>query len=428
MLILLLVFSLSGLAGAVSFNVLGNGITIHGKTPPATTPLSTPANGVRFYLQTGAKDPLNKTTGLPNGDDVEIYAYNPDNSKKLIPSVSGGVLKFKEDGAMVDLSQTTTGKQYVQFNDPTAGSVIYAMIWDTIVGKDGYYLVKSFSFPTGNGWNTFDPTTTWDITGQTNNKATVPSTPLITKFSDSLTSIVGDGTESSLTAYSAATDEADGSVIPISKYSWKYGTASPPTTDGPATQNMTLTNPSAGTYYFQVTYYNDFGDTSSKIESHIYSGGGAGGPLSYPLTFESQVASDGPGINFFSMPIPPDKDGKWYAYDNNPFSATYQKNMTLNGISNAYELLQAINSAAKTYLPSGTQYLFYTSSFGQWKSNEQKDGGVLVTCSGPGLLTSQVNALKAIPIKQGVGYQVYIGKNGSNNPPAKFDMIIKNTQ
>lgn len=71
---------------------------------------------------------------------------------------------------------------------------------------------------------------------------------------------------------------------------------------------------------------------------------GAVGAFSFPLTFESQ-APNGPGMNFFSMPTPPDENGNWYA-----FNATDGKPLLFynssNTITTALDMVRAINSAA----------------------------------------------------------------------------------
>ncbi len=85
---------------------------------------------------------------------------------------------------------------------------------------------------------------------------------------------------------------------------------------------------------------------------------GAGGPLSYPLTIESQVATNKPGFNFFAMPILPDKDGKWYATKTDGTALLGGKEIT-----NAYALVKALNEAA------GGNYI---STFGKWDRTSQR--------------------------------------------------------
>jgi hypothetical protein len=128
-----------------------------------------------------------------------------------------------------------------------------------------------------------------------------------------------------------------------------------------------------------------------------------GGAQSYVLTFEA--GADGkPGINFFSMPVPPDKDGKWYA---ETLAGAY-----LGEVANAYQLVNAINSAA------GTDQKI-VSTFGRWDNSpaEQKDAGVLIQNNDPAQVTA---VLGNIPLKQGEGYQVYVNQ--------KVSLRIKNTQ
>lgn len=126
------------------------------------------------------------------------------------------------------------------------------------------------------------------------------------------------------------------------------------------------------------------------------------GPQSYVLTFEA--GADGkPGINFFSMPVPPAENGKWYAET--------LAGEALGEVSNAYQLVTAINSAAG----AGQKVV---STFGRWdnRPSEQRDSGVLIPNNNPEQVRS---ILENISLKQGEGYQLYVTK--------RVSLLIKNT-
>ena len=131
--------------------------------------------------------------------------------------------------------------------------------------------------------------------------------------------------------------------------------------------------------------------------------------VSMVLTLESAVPA-GPGINFIALPSAPDTNGNWYAPNNT-------NNKT---IKTAYELVLAINEAAGIANPATEQGV--VSTFGKWdkSATNQKDVGVLINSK---IANNSQADLQGITLKQGEGYQLYVGPLTNNN---RLEMLIKN--
>ena len=160
-------------------------------------------------------------------------------------------------------------------------------------------------------------------------------------------------------------------------------------------------------YYFQV---NGIVDGSPLHESGWTEGAfttlpaGAGG-APFTLTLESGVAAGKPGINSFSLPF----TGPWY-------------DGTGASLITADDLVRAINRAA-----GGRNVV---TSFGYWDraAGEQKLKGVMISYPGGTLTETPTEtglALSGMALKQGEGYQVYLGDLSSTGN--KVELVIKNT-
>lgn len=153
----------------------------------------------------------------------------------------------------------------------------------------------------------------------------------------------------------------------------------------------------------------------------MLSGGGA---QSFVLTLESKVAAGGSGLNSFSLPFLPDAAGRWWTFktDGTPLYVPGTSPPT-NEVKGFASLVTHINAAA------GGGYI---SSFGRWRRDLQQLEGVMIGYFGTGanqLGSGSAIALNALGnLKAGDGYQVYIGKRSDGaNPPAKIELVIKNT-
>lgn len=179
-------------------------------------------------------------------------------------------------------------------------------------------------------------------------------------------------------------------------------------------------------YYFQVMGVVD----GSPLHESAWTEGAfttlpaGAGAAPFTLTLESGVATGKPGINSFSMPFPPDPSGRWWLFKTDGSKLLDLGTTGTNEVVNAGDLLVSINNAA-----GGT----VVTSFGMWKRDLQVLDGTMITYSGdnpwdvdrgPAMdLVSRVGNLKV-----GEGYQVYIGKKrDGSNPPARIELVIKNT-
>jgi hypothetical protein len=148
---------------------------------------------------------------------------------------------------------------------------------------------------------------------------------------------------------------------------------------------------SGKTYHFWIAgVVNGVGEGAYNTKAFTMLSGG--GVQTYLLTLESQ-APGGPGLNLVSgAPI-----------------------------AKAYDLVKAVNEAA------GGKYV---STFGQWNRTSQNDTGVLITGND---IENGLNktALQAIDLRQGRGYQLYIGTLNAAGVTGvtggKVELLIKNT-
>jgi len=165
------------------------------------------------------------------------------------------------------------------------------------------------------------------------------------------------------------------------------------------------------TYTFRISAYaagTVYGDSSTKPFT-MKIGGGAQKQV---MTFESGTANGLYGITFFSMPFPPDANGKWYAFNKNTGVAIILPSTGTNEITTAADLVGIINLLAPDTV----------STFGYWDKNltQQKAKGVMFTYT-PSYRETPTEAdltLTGMKLKEGEGYQVYI------NVP-KVEILLK---
>jgi hypothetical protein len=168
---------------------------------------------------------------------------------------------------------------------------------------------------------------------------------------------------------------------------------------------------SGKTYHFWIAgVVNGVGEGAYNTKAFTMLSGG--GVQTYLLTLESQ-APGGPGLNLVSLPFA----GPWYAFDKTGATPLFAG----APIAKAYDLVKAVNEAA------GGKYV---STFGQWNRTSQNDTGVLITGND---IENGLNktALQAIDLRQGRGYQLYIGTLNAAGVTGvtggKVELLIKNT-
>lgn len=134
---------------------------------------------------------------------------------------------------------------------------------------------------------------------------------------------------------------------------------------------------------------------------------------SFLLTFKRDVNSK-VGINSFSMPVAPANYALYFADPvNNPaeWNAKSADDLVdLGIIRTAYDLVKAINKQVKEIDKTSIENV--VSTFGEWIEIDPNDptkimmeNGVLITDNDPGKVEAE---LKAIKLKPGEGYQLYL--------------------
>ncbi|OGB89987.1 hypothetical protein A2625_01420 [candidate division WOR-1 bacterium RIFCSPHIGHO2_01_FULL_53_15] len=165
------------------------------------------------------------------------------------------------------------------------------------------------------------------------------------------------------------------------------------------------------TYYFKIfsyvdvpggRFYNLNAETGNGVKVAALPKTMTGlGPQSFTLTLESKVTTGGHGINHFAMPFA----APWYAYD--AVGAPLVVGGT-NEVTNAYELVKAINLAAPENI---------VSTFAKWNPATQTATGVKITGNDPEAVS---DALRAIGLAQGESYQAYLTQG--------ITIVIRDTQ
>lgn len=183
-----------------------------------------------------------------------------------------------------------------------------------------------------------------------------------------------------------------------------------------APDNLALT--AGTTYTLLTTGWNAFGPSATPNTYTFTTKFGGAGSGTYVITLESQ-APLGAGMNFIAMPSP----GPWFAYDKlgAALNFTNYAGSTTNEVRMAYDLVKVINAAAGNKV---------VSTVGAWLATSQTPSYVLLPLNDPDA-SSAAAALKASPVKEGMGAQFYVGTvngDGVTAPPAKIEFVIKNSQ
>ena len=179
--------------------------------------------------------------------------------------------------------------------------------------------------------------------------------------------------------------------------------------------NTVIPNSSDKTYVLQMRYETYFGEgdplASDPLPIPIM---GDGQPAEGQLKF-SNVA--GKGINFFAMPVEPEKDDAdnktWYAFaaDGNPLEDAADVPIADNTITSAYDLIRIVNFAHGSNI---------VSSFSGWNPTTQTDVGVMFAPADYDADPDTKSQLEALSLQSGVGYQLYL------NAAAVIELKIKN--
>jgi len=358
-------------------------------------------NQIQYYWSTDASRTAN----------VDGRTINPDPNITFNLDVADGQAKA--------YATPPTSKYIFGADDAHAGSqTIYIRAWNGVRQTDDvkYSIISGLANSSGSG--KFETITlTYPYI-----KA-APGKGEIYKAEESTVKTLPATVEKKIKVYSRQM-AVTGGIVEVASYQWKINQNGIQLTDVNGGADLELSNPGytispGDVFKFQVrdkNLWDVYGDWSDEY-SYTY---GAGVPLlSAIIIFESGVATNKFGLNFFAMPFSPDADGKWWAFKSTDGSACMFNNISnasTNEITTAYDLVMAINSLQANSV----------STFGYWNkaAAEQKVNGVMVSYDN-GFGQRSINTTKKLEdmqLKTTEGYQVYLTLPAGQ----KVELLIKN--
>ena len=356
----------------------------------------------------------------PSKTVLEFFYNNPPSDPTKTENLYGGT------------TTNTSGGKYYYYYSTLNGGTFYVRAWDGPRNTRGSYYGKTQGNPTVGNAVPAD----WDIDLTTRYIADTPPSPTVTPGSPAYGEVLKDGKRVLVPYVSITIANSNTTNYEITKYHLRVWNKAAPTevvvdaeittTSNSTTYTINTSNfpqlKFGTTYSAAATASNWFGDSAYStppVDFSTVNLDDVALPLTALLIFESQVP-DKPGINFFSMPFA----GPWYAIsgrradmEEEPITWWNNREASTNEVRTAYDLVMAVNSAAGD--------LRVISTFGSWESSTQKGGGVLLVENNP---TTKKTELDSIALRQGIGYQVYVGKvNGTGaNPSSPIRVKISN--